>query len=105
VLNVRQIDYKDFHDWIRKNLRPTDAVALESTGNAWYFHDLLAPLVASVTIANPIQVALIAKARVKTDPVMHSHWRDCLLRASYRAYGCRPRRCENFERWWRIVIG
>jgi transposase len=68
VLNVRRIDYKDFNDWIRNNLRPSDAVALESTGNAWYFHDLLTPFVASVTIANPIQVALIAKARVKTDP-------------------------------------
>jgi transposase len=68
VLTARRIDYEHFDDWIRKNLRLTDAVTLESTGNAWHFHDLLAPLVASVTVANPIQVALIAKARVKTDP-------------------------------------
>jgi len=68
VLTARRIDYEHFDEWIRKNLRLTDAVTLESTGNAWYFHDLLAPLVASVTVANPIQVALIAKARVKTDP-------------------------------------
>src|SRR5215210_6450066 len=68
VLTARRIDYEHFDAWIRKNLRPTDAVTLESTGNAWYFYDLLTPLVASVTVANPIQVALIAKARVKTDP-------------------------------------
>jgi transposase len=68
VLSVRRIDYTEFDEWIRKNLRSTDAVELESTGNAWYFHDVLTRLVASVTIANPIQVALIAKARVKTDP-------------------------------------
>jgi transposase len=68
VLTARRVDYEHFDEWIRKNLRPTDAVTFESTGNAWYFYDLLAPLVASVTVANPIQVALIAKARVKTDP-------------------------------------
>jgi len=49
VLTARRIDYEHFDEWMRKNLRPSDAVTLESTGNAWYFHDLLAPLVASVT--------------------------------------------------------
>jgi transposase len=68
VLTARRVNYEFFDEWIRKNLRLTDAVTLESTGNAWHFHDLLAPRVASVTVANPIQVALIAKARVKTDP-------------------------------------
>jgi transposase len=68
VLTARRIGFEQFEEWARKNLRRTDAVTLESTGNAWYLHDLLAPLVASVTVANPIQVALIAKARVKTDP-------------------------------------
>jgi transposase len=68
VLTARRVDYEHFDEWIRKNLRPTDAVTFESTGNAWYFYDLLTPLVASATVANPIQVALIAKARVKTDP-------------------------------------
>src|SRR5215471_5162571 len=29
-LSVRRIDYTEFDEWIRKNLRPTDAVALES---------------------------------------------------------------------------
>jgi len=34
VLTARRIDYEHFDEWIRKNLRPTDAVTLESTGNA-----------------------------------------------------------------------
>jgi hypothetical protein len=84
VLTVRRIDYEHFEEWIRKHLRPTDAVTLESTGNAWYFYDLLAPLVGSVTVANPIQVALIAKARVKTDP------RDALTLARLLAAGLLP---------------
>jgi len=45
---------------------------------------MLVPLVASVTVANPIQVALIAKARVKTDP------RDALTLARLLAVGMLP---------------
>lgn len=55
MLTARRVDFEDFAAWIRKHLRPTDAVALESTTNAWFLHDLLLPLVTSVTVANPIQ--------------------------------------------------
>ena len=68
VLTARRIDFNDFDEWVRKHLRQTDVVTLEATSNAWHLYDMLVPLVASVTVANPIQVALIAKARVKTDP-------------------------------------
>jgi len=84
VLTARRIDFEHFEDWIRKHLRPNDTVTLEATSNAWYLHDLVAPLVASVTVANPIQVALIAKARVKTDP------RDALTLARLLAAGMLP---------------
>ena len=40
---------------------------LEASSNAWLLHDQLAPLVASVTVAHPLGVKLIAPARVKTD--------------------------------------
>jgi transposase len=59
-------------------------VTLEATSDAWHLYDMLAPLVASVTVANPIQVALIAKARVKTDP------RDALTLARLLAVGMLP---------------
>ncbi|MDQ6672315.1 MAG: transposase [Chloroflexota bacterium] len=55
-----------------------------SARNAWHLYDMLLPLVASVTVANPIQVALIAKARVKTDP------RDALTLACLVAVGMLP---------------
>ena len=48
-------------------LTATDAVVLEATTTAWQIHDLLVPLVASVTVAHPLMVKLIAAARVKTD--------------------------------------
>src|SRR5437870_13264653 len=84
VLTARRIDFNDFDEWVRKHLRRTDAVTLEATSNAWHLYDMLVPLVASVTVANPIQVALIAKARVKTDP------RDALTLARLLAAGMLP---------------
>ena len=84
VLTARRVDFEAFDVWIRKHLRPTDVVTLEATSNAWHVYDLLVPLVASVTVANPIQVALIAKARVKTDP------RDALTLARLLAAGMLP---------------
>jgi transposase len=84
VLTARRIEFEDFDVWIRKHLRRTDAVTLEATSNAWHLYDMLLPLVASVTVANPMQVALIAKARVKTDP------RDALTLARLLAVGMLP---------------
>src|SRR5947208_7509717 len=84
VLTARRVDFEAFDVWIRKHLRPTDAVTLEATSNAWHVYDMLVPLVASVTVANPMQVALIAKTRVKTDP------RDALTLARLLAAGMLP---------------
>jgi transposase len=84
VLTARRIAFEDFEAWTGKHLRRTDVVTLEATTNAWYLYDMLVPLVASVTVANPIQVALIAKSRVKTDP------RDALTLARLLAVGMLP---------------
>ena len=54
VLTARRIDFENFEAWIRKHLRRTDVVTLEATSNAWHLYDLLVPVVASVTVANPI---------------------------------------------------
>jgi transposase len=67
LLQPRKITLEKFENWCQKNLYPTDRVVLEATGNAWQFYDQLQPLVASVTIANALQVKLIAQAKVKTD--------------------------------------
>jgi len=84
VLTVRRIDFEEFDVWIRKHLRKTDVVTLEATSNAWHLYDKLVPLVASVTVANPMQIALIAKTLVKTDP------RDALTLARLLAAGILP---------------
>lgn len=42
-------------------------MVLEASTNAWEFYDLLEPLVASVTVAHPFLIKLMAQVRVKTD--------------------------------------
>jgi len=61
------VEHADLEGWLKKNLRASDHVVIESTTNAWYVYDLLTPLVERVVVANPIQVKQIARARVKTD--------------------------------------
>jgi len=51
------------------SLRPTDHVVLEATGNTAAIVAALQSHVARVVIANPLQVRLIAEARVKTDKI------------------------------------
>jgi transposase len=67
VLHAVRIEHADLEGWLRKNLLSTDHVVFESTTNAWYVYDLLAPLVERVVVANPAKVKQIANARVKTD--------------------------------------
>jgi transposase len=63
----RRLALAEFEASVATHLRPTDAVVLEATGNAWHLHDRIRPLVASVTVAHPLLVRLITAARVKTD--------------------------------------
>jgi len=67
VLQAVRVEHADLEDWLKKNLRSTDYVVIESTTNAWHVYDLLAPLVERVVVANPAKVKQIANARVKTD--------------------------------------
>ena len=67
VLSPRRIAAAAFEAWARTELTTTDAVVLEATTTAWQVHDLLVPLVASVTVAQPLMGNLIAAARGKRD--------------------------------------
>jgi len=67
VLHPRRVSLLQLDGWAKKHLKPTDAIVLEATSNAWYIHDLLEPLVARVMVANPYLVKLIAASFVKTD--------------------------------------
>ena len=62
-----RLEHADLEGWLKKSLRATDHVVLESTTKAWHVYDLLAPLVERVVVANPIKLKQIACARVKTD--------------------------------------
>jgi transposase len=52
-----------------RRLLPTDEVVLEATGNTQAIVALLKAHVAKVIVANPLQVRLIAEAKVKTDKI------------------------------------
>ena len=52
-----------------RTLTHDDHVVVEATGNATAVSEVLAPHVGRVVIANPRQVHLIAKARIKTDVI------------------------------------
>ena len=67
VLHPVRDEHADLEEWLKKSLQASDHVVFESTTNAWYVYDLLAPLVERVVVANPIKVKQIASARVKTD--------------------------------------
>ena len=67
VLRTRKVRMSRFPEWVLKNLRPTDAVVIESTSNAWEIYDLIEPIVAKTVVANPLKVGQIAGAKVKTD--------------------------------------
>src|SRR3954447_4546597 len=67
VLHPKRVLLAEFAAWCRQHLRPTDQLVLEATLNTWQLYDQLVLLVATVTVANPLQVKLIASSRVKTD--------------------------------------
>jgi transposase len=67
VLRPHRLSWDEFELWRQQHLQATDAVVLEATTNAWHLYDLLAPQVASVTIANPLLVKWISSASIKTD--------------------------------------
>ncbi|MEQ8923488.1 MAG: IS110 family transposase [Marinovum algicola] len=52
-----------------RQLKKTDEVVIEATGNCMAVSRILSPYVKGVVIANPLQVKAIAHAHVKTDKV------------------------------------
>ena len=67
VYGPRRVEYIDLEAWVARELRPTDAIALEMTTNTWQMVDLLEPFVHAVTVVHPPEVKSIVKARVMTD--------------------------------------
>ena len=67
TLRPRKVQMPRFREWAAQNLRPGDAVVLETTANVWDIYDIVAPLVSKTVVANAYKVRQIAEARVKTD--------------------------------------
>lgn len=67
-----------------KTLLASDEVVVEATGNSMAVSRVLAPFVAQVIIANPLQLKAIAQAHVKTDKI------DAGTLASLQAAGYLP---------------
>ncbi|MEA2008706.1 MAG: IS110 family transposase [Chloroflexota bacterium] len=67
MLRPRKVSMYSFRSWAAKNLKPGDAVVLETTGNVWDVYDIVAPLVTKTVVAHAGKVRQIAEARVKTD--------------------------------------
>lgn len=67
VLRPRKVEMNRFRSWAAANLRPGDAVVLETTTNVWDIYDIVAPLVTRTVVAHAGAVRQIAEARVKTD--------------------------------------
>lgn len=66
-LTPRRVQMSRFRDWARKNLKPGDAVVLETTGNVGDIYDVVAPLVTKTVVAHAGKVRQMAEAKVKTD--------------------------------------
>lgn len=60
---------RDHLESFARTLLSTNHVVVETTGNATAVTDTLASFVARVAVANPLQVHLIAKAKIKTDAI------------------------------------
>ena len=67
TLRPRRVPMTRFRKWARQNLKPSDVVVIETTGNVWDIYDIVAPLVAKTLVAHAGKVRQIAEARVKTD--------------------------------------
>lgn len=63
-----ELQHAPLHAFARR-LHPTDEVVLEATGNTQAIVAALKAHVAKVVVANPLQVRLIAEAKVKTDKI------------------------------------
>ena len=77
-----------------RTLGPDDEVVLEATGNPRAIVRLLKPHAGRVVIANPLQVRVIADAKVKTDRI------DAAVLARLHAATCRrgimrPGQCDG----------
>ena len=52
TLRPRRVQMSRFRNWARKNLKPGDAVVIETTSNVWDIYDIVTPLVTKALVAH-----------------------------------------------------
>jgi transposase len=67
VLPAHRMDIERYPQWAKENLTSKDCLVIEASTNTWDLYDLTAAVAGKVVVAHPLNVKLIAKARVKTD--------------------------------------
>jgi transposase len=67
VLPARRMEMEQYPQWAKANLNPRDCLVIEASTNTWDLYDVTAAVAGKVVVAHPLQVKLIANARVKTD--------------------------------------
>jgi hypothetical protein len=83
------------------SLLSTDVVVVEATGNAAAVAAVIGPHVKRVVIANPMQVRVIAHAKIKSDTIDAGTSRSSMPVGSCRRSGLltrRPRHCAGRSR-------
>jgi transposase len=67
VLGARRMDIERYPQWAKENLNAGDCLVIEASTNTWDLYDATAAVAGKVVVAHPLEVKLIANARVKTD--------------------------------------
>jgi len=67
VLPAHRMDIERYPQWAKANLTSKDCLVIEASVNTWDLYDVTAAVAGKVVVAHPLQVKLIASARVKTD--------------------------------------
>src|SRR6185437_957743 len=71
-----------------RRLKHDDHVVVEATGNASAVVEVISPHVGRVVIANPREVHLIARAKIKTDVIDATVLAKLYASNFYRKFGC-----------------
>ncbi len=67
VLPARRMEIERYPQWAKENLKEGDCLVIEASTNTWDLYDATAAVAGKVVVAHPLEVKLIANARVKTD--------------------------------------
>lgn len=69
VLSPQRVTWERFDNWVKRNLKPSDALVIEMTTNTWDVYDALIEHVHSVCVVHPPHVKAVVNPQVMTDKI------------------------------------